>query len=437
MTKIDPAQIDHVRGDDTGLMIPAHIEALRAGGVEFLTEAFRAFGSISQDNRVTRITQFEKCDGGSTGQKLFLSVEYAKPEPSLHTDLFVKFSRDFSNPARDNQGKYEMESEIRFGALSRLPDFPINVPRAYFADFHHESYTGVLITHRIAYGVGGIEPHRVKCRDHTMAEPIVYYRVIVKALARIAAAHKAGRLSADIETRFPYDPKAAAANHPLRYDSEKLRQLVADYAAFCEKCPQLLPDNIRSAAFIARLDRDAPRFLEHQPAIKRFLHSNRDFIALCHWNANIDNAWFWRDGTGELQCGLIDWGHVGQMNLAFPIWGCLSGANYKMCDTHLEELLSLFTNEIQAHGGPRLDVAELKLHLHLYMATMCISYFIESPARLLARFPEAADAANAYDPIFDKSETARNQINMMTVCLNMWERDDFGASLNQVLKRAL
>ena len=29
-------------------------------------------------------------------------------------------------------------------------------------------------------------------------------------------------------------------------------------------------------------------------------------IALCHWNANIDNAWFWREPDGALRCGLID-----------------------------------------------------------------------------------------------------------------------------------
>ncbi|MBS1218926.1 MAG: hypothetical protein H6R21_2059, partial [Proteobacteria bacterium] len=46
--------IDHLRGDATGLCIPAHGEALRAGGEAFLTEAFRAFGSLAPENRVSR-----------------------------------------------------------------------------------------------------------------------------------------------------------------------------------------------------------------------------------------------------------------------------------------------------------------------------------------------------------------------------------------------
>ena len=48
----DPERLDFVRGDETGLEIPAHGEALLAAGETFLTQAFRTFGSIAADNRV-------------------------------------------------------------------------------------------------------------------------------------------------------------------------------------------------------------------------------------------------------------------------------------------------------------------------------------------------------------------------------------------------
>lgn len=425
--------MDFVRGDATGIPIPAHSEALRTGGETFLTEAFRAFGSLSSGNRIARITRFEVCAGGSTGQKLFLSVEFEQPEPGLHPDLFVKFSRDFSDAIRDDRGKHEMETEVRFAALSRLPGFPITVPVAYFADYHHESRSGILITQRIAFGTGGIEPHRQKCLDHELAEPLAYYRVILKSLARIAAAHKSGRLSSDIATRFPFDPAAAAASNPIPFDKWQLRQLVARYADFAAKCPQLLPANIASPSFIAKLDREVVRFLEYEATIKRFLQGNPDFIALIHWNAHIDNAWFWRDASGALDCGLMDWGHVDQMNVAFALWGSLSAAPLEIWDRHLEELLILFVGELHERGGPRLDVAELQLHLQLYVAMMGVSYFIESPSRILFRLPEAAVASGPLDPVFRKSETARNQLHIMTAALNLWQTHDFGASLDRVL----
>ena len=74
-----------------------------------------------------------------------LDVEYDKPAPDCHTELFVKFSRDFDDPARD-RGKTQMESEVRFAALSPRPGFPIAVPDAQFADYHRDTGTGMLIS---------------------------------------------------------------------------------------------------------------------------------------------------------------------------------------------------------------------------------------------------------------------------------------------------
>ena len=423
-----------VRGDRTGLAIPAHGEALATAGEDFLTEAFQVFGSLSRANRISRITHLEVCPGGSTGQKLFLSVEYARPEPGLHTDLFVKFSRDFRDPKRD-RGRYELEAEVRFASLSRLPDFPISVPVAYFADYHHASGTGLLITQRIAFGTDGIEPHRQKCLDHEqLAEPSDYYRAIVTALARLAAAHKSGRLSADVDVRFPFDPETAAAADAIRYDERQLRDLVGCYADFAATCPQLVPSTL-TPAFFTKLDLEVGRFLKHEASIKRFLQSDRAFIALCHWNANIDNAWFWRDTSGALLCGLLDWGRVRQMNVAYALWGSLSAAGLEIWDDHFGELLALFARELHEQGGPRLEVAELKLHLDLYVATMGLAWLMEAPANVLFRLPEAATASGPHDPVFRRNESARNQLHISTAFLHLWQTHDFGASLDRLLER--
>ena len=427
---------DFVTGGTSGLAIPAHPDALREAGPEFLTRAFRTFGSIGAENRITRITNCEICPGGSTGQKLFLSVEYEFPSPDLHTDLFVKFSRDFEDPVRDNRGKYEMASESRFATLSSLPGFPITVPKAYFSDYQHETHTGLIITQQIGFGAGGIEPHRRKCLHHEMPDPLPYYRAIVTALARIAAAHRAGRLSPDIAEQFPYSAEKAAAADPITCNATELSGYIAQYAQFAATCPQLLPAALRTENFIAKLAREAPQFLAQEAKIKHFLQSNRNLIALCHWNGNIDNAWFWRDAAGTLQCGLMDWGHVGQMNLAFALWGCLSAAGHDIWADHFDTLLALFIDELSAHGGPRLTAAELKLHLHLYVAMMALFYFVRSPATILARLPQAATASGPQDPIFLTSDTARNQLHILTVVMTLWNSPAFTRSLEQVLSAA-
>lgn len=432
------AEFDHVRGDHTGLDIPAHAAAFAADGAAFLTRAFRAFGSLSADNAVAQITRLAPCPGGSTGAKLFLTVEYEKPDPALRTALFVKFSRDFGDPRRDWQ-RTEMKPEVRFMALSRLPGFPIAVPEACFADYHDETGTGLVITEEVAYGRGGIEPHRRKALDHrTMPEagggPLPYYRAVIAALARLAGAHKSGRLASDIDARFPFDPVAASAD-PIRYAADELDAELARGADFVRRCPRLVPAALRSEHFIARIAQDAWRIRDHEAEIQRFLLGNPDMIALCHWNAHIDNCFFWRDDDGALQCGLIDWGRVGQITLGSVLWGALSAAHHAIWDHHLEELLALFVEEYAAHGGPRLSVAALDRHLTLHVAAMGVARVLAFPEIIAFRLPECAEAAGPYDPMFEPvaADAARNCRQVYVNMLKYWRARDFGAAVDRLV----
>jgi hypothetical protein len=127
---------------------------------------------------------------------------------------------------------------------------------------------------------------------------------LLKAVARLAGTHKSGRLADDAAQQFPFDANHASARDRIRYTERQLLNRVSRFAEFAAKFPQLLPKNITSPDFLSQLAEEVPRFLEHELAIKEFLHSKPEFIALCHWNANVDNAWFWRNARGELECGL-------------------------------------------------------------------------------------------------------------------------------------
>lgn len=432
----DPESVDFVRGDATGLRLPAHPEALEQAGAAYLTEAFRAYGSIAAENSVARIIRCEPCHAGNSGQKLFLSVEYAQAEPGLHSELFVKFSRHFTDAFRDRR-RYEHEAEVRLAALSRLPAFPVHVAVPYFADFNHESGTGVLITQRIAFGEDGIEPLRPKNMDHELANPLEYYRATLTALARLAAAHKSGRLSPQADELFPFDAEAARAEMPIPWDQRQLREKVAAIGSFIESCPWLLLGDASAPQFIARLQHDALRFLEQEAAVRRFLYADPDYVALTHWNTHIDNAWFWRDTSGVLQCGLLDWGMVRQMNFAIGLWGGLSGASPEFLDGHLDELLALFVGELQASGGPRLDVGELKLRFDLAVAIIGLALLMDAPALVQSRLPDVADASSLTDPLLRRNQVANGFLHTFAAFLNLWARDDFGASLDRMLERDL
>lgn len=433
MNRTLPHRIDLFPGDHTGLAVPAHADALREAGAEFLTRAFRAFGSIGADNAVTRIVALDHCPGGSTGAKLFLTVEYARAEPGLHTRLFAKFSRDFADERRDRQ-RWEMQSEVPFEMLTRAPGFPIRVPAAYFADYHAETGTGLVVTERVAYGEGAIEPHRRKCLDHlTMDDPLPYYRQVVTALARLCAAHKAGRLAPDIDARFPFDPVTGSAD-PIRYDEAGLQAELDLCFAFAARAPQLLPPEVRTPEFHARMARDAFRIRQHEALLQRYLTGNRDLVALCHWNAHIDNCFFWRD-EGGLHSGLIDWGRVGQITFGSILWGGLSAAHHDIWDHHIDDLLALFAAEYHAHGGPLVTAEELELHLTLHMATMGVARVLAFPEVILFRLPECVHAAGPRDEMFHAVDPARNSLHIYTVFLKFWRRQDFGKALDRLLAR--
>jgi hypothetical protein len=420
-------------GGRLGVPIPADAGALGEGGAEWLTSAFHAMGSLAPGNRVAAVTRCDGFLGGGTGTKALLSVAYEKPGEGLHQDLFVKFSRNFTDPTMD-RGKFLMEPEVRLAVLSRTPGFPVPVPECLYADFDPQSGTGVLITQRIAFGRGGIEPQHDKCMDHTMTAPLDHYRALIGTLARLAGSHKGGRLPSHVEAEFPFDHDKALESDRLPYTPQQLANRVARYAAFAEELPRLLPDAIRSQAFIAALGKGAALFQAHEDAIKRFLHGRPDLIALCHWNANSDNAWYWRDDRGVLQCGLLDWGGVGQMPVAMTLWGCLSSAELWMWRDHLDELLALFVRGYAGAGGPALDLAELKRHLLLYSAMMGLCWLMDAPPRIRREVPELADCTGPLDPRILVNETPRVQLQMMTNFLSFWQAEDLTGTLARMFE---
>jgi hypothetical protein len=425
----EATMFDWAPGDRLGLDLPADPRTLAAGGPEFLTRAFRAGGALAGDNRVTAITRLDEWLVGGTGTKAQLSVAYERDAPGLPRDLFVKFSRNFADRTRDSV-RHFMEPEVALANLSHDPAFPIAVPKCLYADFHRPSGTGILITERIPYGEGPVEPHHPKCMDHALPDPLGHYRALVSSLARLAGTHRAGRLGSAVERDFPFDLEATIANGRNRTDPQKLAERLDRLVQFVVRYPHLVPPHLADPEFLASVRATVLLAIAHQDAIRRAYHSRPEMIALCHWNANIDNAWFWRQADGTLGCGLIDWGNVGQLHVCQAIWGCLGGSEPELIDRHLDELLDLFIAEFARTGGAALDKDDLErdldLHLLLGLASMTTA-----PPAILREVPDPALAADRYDPIFTANETARVQLKITVSYLNIWHRRDVGRRLSE------
>lgn len=424
---------DWAVGDALGLRFPARGEALRAGGAAFLTEAFRAAGALGDDERVAEVHDIRECLGGSTGRKLRLKVRYAGTMRALPEDLFVKFSRDPDDAIRD-RARIQMESEVGIALLSRLTAFPIPVPRCLFADFERATGTGILITEEIAFGRDGIEPHREKGLDTALVDPLDHYRAVMRANARLGGVHRAGGFpeaaiapfraagALGVSDRQPYSPEQ------LSRRIDRLREFAAAY-------PRLLPEAIRSPAFLDRFAREALRFCGREAAIAGHLAGAARYTALCHWNANIDNAWFWREADGALCCGLMDWGNSRVMNIGVALAGSLMAAEPDFLIAHLDELLRCYGDAFTAECGETLDLAELRDQMFLQIASSGLLWLIDAPAMILRHCPDPAAVESRFDPRIHGDELLRNQLLMLTVFLTLWDAFGFGEVLDRFVAR--
>lgn len=415
----------HVPGDRFNLEFPTSIDSLLEGGAEFLTDAFRACATLDMDNRVVAIDDAREFVAGGMGRKLLLRVRYAQPRPDLHNELFVKFPRDFGDPLRELFSP-PMRAEIDFALLSRQPGFPVAVPRCYFADFHADSASGLLITERVRFGQGGIEPAHDKCQDYELDDPLAHYQALTLALARIAGAHKAGRLGARLDEHYPL-PDPDSAKDRIPYSPIELADKLEKLRDFIGRAPQLFPAHLRDHAFLAAFTREAPLFLEHEQRIRHFLAAQEDCIALCHWNANVDNAWFQRDATGQLQAGLLDWGSVGQMNLAQALFGMLCAAETEFLDAHRGDLLRLFVEEYRRSGGPNIEVETLELCLDLAVALLGIAWMLDAPSLIETQLTDVATLSSRHDPRLKNDFLARAQLHLLSVFLHEWQARGIGA----------
>jgi hypothetical protein len=170
---------------------------------------------------------------------------------------------------------------------------------------------------------------------------------------------------------------------------------------------------------------EAPRSVEHADALRAAARASATGLtAFCHWNANIDNAWFWRTVDGELACGLLDWGNVGQVNLVTAISSCLTFAEPDFLIEHLDHLLKLFSKVFEETGGGPLDPAALQLQLALQMVSGGLQWPLGAVPLIEAHVADLAEVIDRFDPRIAAHELPRTQLHLLTTYLVLWRRSD-------------
>jgi len=385
--KLIAAASKRLVGDMYGLPFPQTPEEMfekAEFGCGWLTKAFHRAGTLQESNSVKRIVSWRRFEGGGSGPKAEFELEYERPDGPLDTRLFVKMPF----PLEENEGqRWLQEGKGTFGDnfggevlfyryLS--PHTPFPTPKFYFGDVCRESTEAILINARVDWPERGttefsnneVFPPCGKCEDYLLTNPEDYYFAVVRRLGTFSGLAKAGKLGPENATLnwFNCGPTNDVNCMPGL-------QCELGAKAFIEQvAPHWFPARARTSAFLSNFVAKFQDFDQSQDSgrVAQFLYADPLYVGLHHQNGNSDNCYFYRDSTGKINAGVLDWGSTAPMSYASGLMGTTIGAQAEMLAAHDEGMVRAWADAYNAAGAPRMDVAELLLR---YRLATCINAY--------------------------------------------------------------
>jgi len=255
-----------------------------------------------------------------------------------------------------------------------------------------ENTSYILITEAVPYSKRNgrepkpyeVHPGLGKCQDFVLSNPVDYYFCCFRAMAQLGAWDYLGHFDAIFPSAPRYNGQQYLAMN--KRPPKTLKQLEGVRKAFdreVEKmvnfiltwCPKMAPSELLDEGTLRRAKAELVEMGPYFEDIGEYQrHSNTDYVGLAHANLQIDNAWFWHDEYGDLDCGILDWGGLDRQPYTVRFAGSVSGADCDVLLAHLEGLCRCFADEYHRCGGPKLPVKEILLRFHLnYITTL---YFL-------------------------------------------------------------
>jgi len=431
-------------GDYFGIKFPYTKDKIVDMGPEWLTQAFHKSGVLPRDNAVTKIFDAKEFVGGGAGLKCTFSVEYKKDEPYLHKQLFAKLPHKPGGSDRyyvSCMWNHD-RPEIIFNIFVQ-DSVPFRVPKFYFGDISAHTTNFILITESIPWSAcgkkefepGEIEPAYDKYKDWELPDggPL-YYTACCRALGKMAAYHKIGKLHKEVNEMFPM-PAPITAIHASpavdpgtrKQNAAKIDQLVRFMS---ETAKAVMPPEVTELAWLERWKEELLEMMDYQAEMFCYCSgagtkNPQDYVGLTHNNLQIDNAFFWRSELNEVQVGLLDWGVLCCGPLVAAVQGCISGASTEVLQKHHGAFLEAFIESYSEHGGPLLDLERFKMMSLLQMMNWSAT-IISNVAQVLkyTKPKEWSEITDWMDPrLVDRFQT-RAHTTQFKEALQLWQKWD-------------
>jgi len=412
-----------------GIEFPWNADMLAEFGPRWLTRAFHKAGTLPKNNKVTRVTvdKSVKVDAGNNASKFLFDVQYMWKADYLHTQLFAKIPFPFDGTTLTDRlsssvNKQPMDLyEINTYRVLES-SLPVKTPRFYFGDISNMTTNFILITERVPFAeLGGrredLGPYEVegpyeKCKDWMLRPPAkAYYLLTFQMQARIAGAHKSGWMGSQdflrthgLQREWP-DPEnpglwgvnpAGSTGVAAGMARKKLEACLRFMSG---PAKVIFPAYVAEETYQQKFVDTMLKYQAYLSEINYFKEHNPDYVALGHMNLNMDNAYFWRDESGNLDCGLLDWGGFSSNSIPHKLYWELNCAEFEDIAENLDEYINAFVEEYQRCGGPWLDHDTVRTGIVL-TSFQNLYFMVESVPNCLRQCPEKewATIQDRYDP---------------------------------------
>lgn len=440
-----------------GLEFPWNEATLERMGPEWLTKAFHTVGSMDKDNKVTKIILEKKIKvtTGNNGGKFLFEVRYAKPDPDLHTKLFAKVPFPYEGVTKNDRLSSSVNKQpaelYEINAYRYLEaTLPMKTPRFYFGDISNTTSNWILITERIDFfdfdgnNFGKpsgeiprplppfvIEGPYDKCIDtgNLRGDHEEYYLLLTRVGAKMAGLAKSGQMGSEelLMTSFRACPDhnnpalwgmnpVAASGEPPQHCLTKVNMGIE---MFSDWARAIFPPYVCTDAFKSKFRTTMLTLNAYAAEVGYWMHMNNDYTALGHMNLNVDNAYFWRDADGKLDCGVFDWGGMGTSSYGVKLWWFYYCMDYEVLAAGLPKFCQTFCEEYKSNGGPELDPEELR--------KMIIISGINQMPGLVAAVPQIIkmcpkkhwpEIKDRYDPRISLNVDGKSTLRTYLHCMN-------------------
>lgn len=462
---------DNLPGIITGLKFPHSAKQIEEFGASWLTEALHKYKTLPADNSVKKLVSVEPLmlsgfnAAGGAGPKAFITVEYEKPDPNLHTHLFAKLPWDPHAPPgtypgvpSDTAAFYRKaasgadgEGPEIYAALLLETAFPFTIPKLYFGDINRDTTNFIHIYGRIAFGPQPdhqngkvikhyerkpfeILPVQGKYQDFLADDPHAIYTQILRSMGALGGFDHQGAFDFLLGpiTKFGPDdwlkhntPRPKRTPKAFEVKQRGMSHWVDPAVNFVANvAPQLFSAEAKDATTLESYKSMMSSLGPYMDDIQGYLGNTSDHIAAMHGNLQTDNAFFWRDEDGNLDSGLLDWGGFSRRPYIMAFLGVRCPPELNV--NGAEALMKCFCDEFERHGGPHLDWEEVlrKYRLVLIIGLADCSQWVEKDMlrEIPANSGEWEKMPDRFCDAFWSRWNARNRGTTLIYMMELWAR---------------